>query len=160
MFNRPTRKNDVKWLPIATKFCALIENMSRAGLYDCHIFLRFVWRKNVDDFMINSNFGIGIVHVKRQILTHYLWRHFSARSSLYCFIWHRGVSKKKFKMFYGSVFVIWLYLQKAMYSPCDLDLWRSNFVIWHRSFTCLSQTLTHFLWRHFSARSDKYSFIE
>ena len=26
-------------------------------------------------------------------------------------------------MFYGSVFVIWLYLQKAMYRPCDLDLW-------------------------------------
>ena len=27
------------------------------------------------------------------------------------------------KKFYGSVFVIWLYLQKAMYRPCDLDLW-------------------------------------
>ena len=29
------------------------------------------------------------------------------------------------EVFYGSVFVIWLYmyLQKAMYPPCDLDLW-------------------------------------
>ena len=31
--------------------------------------------------------------------------------------------KKKWKKFYVSVFVIWLYLQKAMYRPCDLDLW-------------------------------------
>ena len=29
---------------------------------------------------------------------------------------------KKMKFFYGSVFMIWLYLQKAMYRPCDLDL--------------------------------------
>ena len=26
-------------------------------------------------------------NVKRQILTYFLWRHFSARSSFYCFIW-------------------------------------------------------------------------
>ena len=38
--------------------------MSRTGLYDYHIFLDFV-----DDFMRNSNFGIGVLHVKRQILT-------------------------------------------------------------------------------------------
>ena len=31
-------KNDVKWRPIVTKFGTLIENMSRTGLYDCHIF--------------------------------------------------------------------------------------------------------------------------
>ena len=30
---------------------------------------------------------------------------------------------KKLKFFYGSVFVTWLYLQKAVYRPCDLDLW-------------------------------------
>ena len=34
----------------------------------------------------------------------------------------RDVYEKK-KKFYGSLFVIWLYLQKAMYRPCDLDLW-------------------------------------
>ena len=35
---RRTRQNDVKWRPIVTKFGTLIENMSRTGLYDCHIF--------------------------------------------------------------------------------------------------------------------------
>ena len=30
------------------------------------------------------------------------------------------------KFFYVSVFVIWLYLQKAMYRPCDLDIWPMN----------------------------------
>ena len=42
---------------------------------------------------------------------------------------YKEVSKKKF---YGSVFVIWLYLQKAKYHPCDLDLWpiKVNFVRW------------------------------
>ena len=39
---------------------------SRTGLYDCHIFVYFV-----DDFMRNSNFGIGVLHVKRQILTYF-----------------------------------------------------------------------------------------
>ena len=40
--------------------------------------------------------------------------------------------KAKNKNFYGSVFVIWLYLQKAMYRPCDLDLWpiKVNFFRW------------------------------
>ena len=32
-------------------------------------------------------------------------------------------------MFYCSVFVIWLYLQKAMYRPCDLDLWPIKVII-------------------------------
>ena len=31
--------------------------------------------------------------------------------------------------FYGSVFVIWLYLQKAMYRPCDLDLWHMKVIV-------------------------------
>ena len=33
---------------------------------------------------------------------------------------------------HASVFVIWLYLQKAMYRPCDLDLWpiNVNFIQW------------------------------
>ena len=38
MFNVAHVKNDVKWRPIVTKFGTLIENMSRTGLYDCHIF--------------------------------------------------------------------------------------------------------------------------
>ena len=37
---------------------------------------------------------------------------------------YKEVSTKKIlKFFYVSVFVIWLYLQKAKYRPCDLDLW-------------------------------------
>ena len=32
------------------------------------------------------------------------------------------------KFFYGSVFVKWLYLQKAMHRPCDLDLWPMNVI--------------------------------
>ena len=38
MLNVAHVKNDVKWLPIVTKFGTLIGNMSRTGLYDCHIF--------------------------------------------------------------------------------------------------------------------------
>ena len=46
---------------------------------------------------------------------------------------YKEVSAKKIlKIFYGSVFVIWLYLQKAMHRPCDLDLWptKDNFFQW------------------------------
>ena len=38
MLNVAHVKNDVKWRPIVTKFGTLIENMSRTGLYDGHIF--------------------------------------------------------------------------------------------------------------------------
>ena len=37
--------------------------MSRTGLYDCHNF--------VYDFMSNINCGIGVLHVKHQILTYF-----------------------------------------------------------------------------------------
>ena len=39
---------------------------------------------------------------------------------------------QKLKFFYGSVFVIWLYLQKAMYRPCDIDFWpmKVNICLW------------------------------
>ena len=46
MLNVAHIKNDVKLLPIVTKFGILIENMSRTGQYDCHIFYIFF-----DDFM-------------------------------------------------------------------------------------------------------------
>ena len=59
MLNVAHVKNDVKWRPIVTKFGTLIENMSRTGLYDCHIFKIFI-----DNFMIISNFGMGVLHVK------------------------------------------------------------------------------------------------
>ena len=59
MLNVAHVKNDVKWRPIVTKFDTLIENMSRTGLYDGHIFLIFI-----DNFMTVSNFGMGVLHVK------------------------------------------------------------------------------------------------
>ena len=43
------------------------DSMSRTGLYDCHIFQIFF-----DDFISNINCGIGVLHVKRQILTYFL----------------------------------------------------------------------------------------
>ena len=44
MLNVAHVKNDVKWRPIVTTFDTLVENMSKTGLYDCHIFLDFVGR--------------------------------------------------------------------------------------------------------------------
>ena len=44
MLNVAHVNNDVKWRPIVTKFGTLIENMSKTGLYDCHIFLDFYWQ--------------------------------------------------------------------------------------------------------------------
>ena len=38
MLNVAHVTHDVKWRPIVTTFGTLIENMSRTGLYDCHIF--------------------------------------------------------------------------------------------------------------------------
>ena len=42
---------------------------------------------------------------------------------------YKEVSTKILKIVYGSVFVIWLYLQKAMHRPCDIDIWpmKDNF---------------------------------
>ena len=82
MLNVVHVKNYVKWRPIVTKFGTLIENMSRTGLYDRHIFLIFI-----DNFMRISNFGIVLeFYMLKSNIDVFLWRHFSARSSLYCFI--------------------------------------------------------------------------
>ena len=59
---RRTRQNDVKWRQIVTKFGTLIDDMSRMRLYVYHIFTIYF-----DDFMSNSNFGIGVLHVKVNI---------------------------------------------------------------------------------------------
>ena len=81
MLNVAHVKNDVKWRPVVAKFRTLIENMSRTGLYDCHIFLIFI-----DNFMRITNFGMGDLHVKVKY-----WRIFCDVISLlalvfYCFI--------------------------------------------------------------------------
>ena len=107
MLNVAHVKNDVKY-PIVTKFGTLIENMSRTGLYD---------------FMRISNFGMGVLHVKVKY-----WRIFCDVISLLApvFILSSNRVSKEVSMkknVYGSVFVIWLYFQKARYRPCELDLW-------------------------------------
>ena len=95
--------------PIVTKFGTLIKHMSRTGLYQLcmtYIFFRFLLTilcemvTSVYEFYMFYNF---------QILTYFVWR------------W--GIYEHKLKFFYGSVFVIWLYFQKARYRPCDLHLW-------------------------------------
>ena len=59
MLNVALVKNDVEWRPIVTKFGTL-----RTGLYDGHIL-----KTLFDDFMRNSNFGMGVLHVGRGLHT-------------------------------------------------------------------------------------------
>ena len=69
------------------------------------IFCRFF-----DDFMRNSNFGIRVLHVKRQILTYFCDDIFfcSLKFLLFRLIWNtKEVSTKKIlNIYYGPVFVI------------------------------------------------------
>ena len=59
MLNVAHVKNDVKCRPMVTKFGTLIDNMSSMRLHDYHI-LNILF----DDYMRNSNFDIGVLHVK------------------------------------------------------------------------------------------------
>ena len=68
--------------------------MSRTELYDCHINSIFF-----DNVMSNINCGIGVLHVKRQILTFFDVISLLARIQ-------RGVYRKILKIFFVSVFVI------------------------------------------------------
>ena len=86
----------------------LIENMSRTGC----IFL--------EDSMRNSNFGIGALHVKRQILTIFC-DVISLLTQFFIVSFdraYRGVYKKILKTFYGSIFVMWP-PSKRNARPCD-----------------------------------------
>ena len=60
----------------------MIDNMSRMRLNEYHIFKIFV-----DDFMRNSNFGIGVLHVKVKILTYFFVTSFVC--SLEFLLFHR-----------------------------------------------------------------------
>ena len=72
--------------------------------------------------MRNRNFGIGVLHVKRQILTCFC--DVISLLALVCIVLfdraYKEVSVKILKIFHGSVFVIGLFLQKAMYVPVTL----------------------------------------
>ena len=75
--------------------------MSRTGLYDCHIFF--------DDFMSNINCGIGVLHVKRQLLTYFFVTLFLCllKFLLFHLIGHtKRRLQKILNIFYGSLFVI------------------------------------------------------
>ena len=104
--------------------------MSRTGLYDCHNFKTFV-----DDIMRDSNFGMGVVHVKVKY-----WRIFCDVISLLARVFivsfdraYKEVSTKKYWKFSVAQF-LWYdcTLQKPMYRPCDLDLWpmKVNYFLW------------------------------
>ena len=108
MLNVANVTNDVKWRPIVTTFGTLIENMSRTGLYDCHIF--------VDDFMSNINCGIGVLHVKVKY-----WRIFCVTSSL-CSL--------KFLLFYRIEYpkrCLWQKMEIFLFfSFCDMTVPSKN----------------------------------
>ena len=67
--------------------------MSRTRLHDYHIFMILF-----DDFMRNSNFGIGVLHVKVKYCIFFVLFHRIE--------YPRGVYEKILKCFYGSGFVI------------------------------------------------------
>ena len=79
------------------------------------------------DSVGDSNFGMGVLHVKREILTYLLWRSLSV-CSIFLFFHRIEYPKrclwKKNKKILSSSF--WWYdciFKKVMYRPCDLDLW-------------------------------------
>ena len=78
--------------------------MSRTGLYDCHTLYNFV-----ENLMRNINFGIGVLHVKCQILT-YFGNVIALLAQVFIVSFDRAYkevsTKKILKIFYGSVFVI------------------------------------------------------
>ena len=86
------------------------------------IFLRF----SFDDFMININCGLRVLHVKRQILTYFFVTSFlcSLQFSLFQLIGHtKRCIQKNIKKFLWLSFCVMIVPSKAMHRPCDLDLW-------------------------------------
>ena len=62
--------NDVRWRNIVTKLVTLMENMSRTDCMTARFFKIYF-----DDCMRNSNFGIGVLHVKRKYYGNLLGSH-------------------------------------------------------------------------------------
>ena len=99
MLNVAHVKNDVKWRPIVTKFGTLIDNMSKMMLHDYHIF-----KILFDDYMRNSTFGIGVLHVKVKY-----WRIFvtSFLYSLKFLLFHR-IEYPKRCLWQNNEMFLWL----------------------------------------------------
>ena len=120
--------------------------MSRTGaIYDCHIILTILWEIVI------------LVHVKRQILMYFLWRHFSARSSFYCFIW-QGIQKGVYKKYSMSQF-LWYdcTFKKQCTVPVTLtvDL-RVSILFWLRPYKCPVRISDRYLYYIYSSREIKY----
>ena len=142
MLNVAHVKNDVKWLPIVTKFGTLIENMSRTGLHDCHISYIFV-----DDFKRNSNFGIGVYMLKSNIDVFFVT---SFLCSLEFLLFHRieypkRCMRKKNRNFSMAQF-LWYdctFIKKSTVSvTLTFDLWRS--ILFSESSTTLLVSCINF----------------
>ena len=79
------------------------------------------------DSVGDSNFGMGVLHVKREILTYLLWRSLSV-CSIFLFFHRieypkRCLWKKNKKILSSSFRWYDCIFKKVMYRPCDLDLW-------------------------------------
>ena len=91
MLNVAHVTNDVKWVGrgcmTAIFFWTILWAILTA-VWEFYMLNVKYWRIFCDVISLsNINCGIGVLHVKRQILTYFLWRNFSARSSFYCFSW-------------------------------------------------------------------------
>ena len=127
MLNAEHVKNDVKWRPIVTKFGTLIENMSRTRLHDHHIFQILF-----DEFMRNSNFGIGVLHVKVKY-----WRIFvsSFLYSLKFLLFHRIVypSRCLWKKYWNFSMAQFLWYDCAFKKQCTVPV-ILTFILWRLLF--------------------------
>ena len=72
--------------------------------------------------MRNSNFGIGVLHVKSNIDV-FFGDIISLLAQVFIVSSNRVSKEVSMKKFYGSVFVIWLYLQKT--TSLQLFMWRA-----------------------------------
>ena len=102
----------------------------------------------VDDCMINSNFGIGCLHVKRPILTYLFCDVISLLVQIFLVSFDRaykGVSTNKYwkcsmsqflwydcTIYKSSFCDMTVPFTKAMYRPCDLDLCSLMFLLCHQ----------------------------
>ena len=94
-------------------------------------------RHDVKTYVMTSNFSFKtcIIHVKRQILTYFPWRHFSVHSS-FIVLSHRVFIFMFQFLRYNRTF------KTPMSHLCDIDLWPVKVKLLWWSVPCLPGTLT------------------
>ena len=105
--------------------------MCITGLYGCHVCQIIMYH-----YVRDSIFGIGGLHVKREILTYLFWRHLSVCSIFLLF--HRieypkrSLWKKNKKIISSSFWWYDCIFKKVLYRPCDIDLWpmKVKLILW------------------------------